>query len=365
MTEANKPHITKCLLMPLLFLAIILSGCNDRPKEVLSEKKMVRLMADMELAEAYSNMSSQGHQDHDYRYELGRSVLATHGVTQEQLDTTLAWYGRNLDDYSELFEKVDKEILKRKKKLMNLSDEEMEMAESDILWKFGKNGLLSSLGNTDSWIFSADEPELQKGDRLQWSMHIDEPVQINGVLGVEYEDGSSEASSNVFIGRNRLELSLQTDTGKVVRRVYGTIRLKDDTHKPLFADSISVVRLPYDSMEYRMSRNVKHYGIPVVRKPKIEVKGDSIDSDEEEIEIGQSPNPDNSTNGKDKPIMWNGNKTVRTGEQPENQERLKSTPPRPQKPRKYAPAQPQRPKAPHERGGVMNPVKKKTVKRSK
>ncbi|MDE5713482.1 MAG: DUF4296 domain-containing protein, partial [Muribaculaceae bacterium] len=262
MTEANKLHIKFFLSGVCLLFSALTSGCDDRPKEVLSEKKMVRLMADMQLAEAYVNMSGQPSSRGDYRLEMGRSVLAAHGVTQEQLDTTLAWYGRNLDDYSELYAKVDKEILSRKKKLLNMTDEELEMEESDILWKYGKNGVISKLGNTDSWIFSVSDPDLQKGDRLQWSMHITSPVQVNGVLGVEYDDGSSDASSSVFIGRNKLELTCQTDTGKTVKRVYGTMRAKDESYLPLYADSISVVRLPYDSMEYKSFRNARHYGIP-------------------------------------------------------------------------------------------------------
>ncbi len=355
MTEINNRHISKVLFIPFLLLAMLFSGCNNRPKEVIGEKKLVRLMADMELAEAYANMSNQSSQGKDYRYELGKSVLAAHGVSREQLDTTLAWYGTNLDDYSKLYAKVDKEILNRKKKLMNLSDEEMEMQEGDILWKYGKNGLLSNLGYSDSWIFSVDDPELQKGDRLQWSMHIDAPVQMNGVLGVEYEDGSSEASSNVFIGRNRLEMTFQTDTAKSVKRVYGTMRLKDEKQMPLFADSIAVVRLPYDSVEFRSARNVKRYGIPVVRKPKKEEKADTVDSAKEGIEKAPFPSDNN------KPLMWNGGSGNPSGDRPEQLQR--SVPPKNERVRPERPNNP-KPVPPHEQGGVMHPVKKEKIKKN-
>ncbi len=357
MTVANKRHIKLMALGFCMAFPIIFMGCgNDRPKEVLSEKKMVKLMADMELAEAYANMSSQSYQGNDYRYDLGKSVLAAHGVTREQLDTTLAWYGRNLDDYSELYTKVDKEILNRKKKLMNLTDEEMEMQEADILWKYGKNGLLSKLGNSDSWIFSVEDPELQKGDRLQWSMHIDSPVQMNGVLGVEYEDGSSEASSNVFIGRNRLEITFQTDTGKTVKRVYGTMRVKDENYLPLFADSITIVRLPYDSLEFRVSRNSKRYGIPVVRKDKKEEKSDTTDTTKDDKEVESSPSENN------KPLMWNGGNHNASGDNPEQLRR--ATPPKNDQIKPERPHRP-RPVTPHQQGGVMNPVKKDRIKKSR
>ena len=44
----------------LMAVASILLGCSDKPKGTLSEKEMVRLMADMQLAEAYSDMEYMG-----------------------------------------------------------------------------------------------------------------------------------------------------------------------------------------------------------------------------------------------------------------------------------------------------------------
>lgn len=295
MAKANKTYI-----LYLLLVCVSLAGCSKRPKEILSEKQLVRLMADMELAESYSNIADVRSHDSEYRLELGKSVLAAHGITQEQLDTTLSWYGRNLDDYSELYAKVDKEILERKKKLLKMTDEEIQMEESDILWKYGKNGLLSDLGTSDGWILSVTEPELQQGDRLLWSMHIDNPVQLNGVLGVEYADGTSEAVSSVFIGKNKLELDYQTDTAKVVKRIYGSIRLKDNGSGslPIFADSINLVRLPFDSMEYRIHRNVKRYGIPSPKKKNVEEKVDSISL------RASIPSEEPPVLKNDEPIMW-------------------------------------------------------------
>ncbi|MDE6008009.1 MAG: DUF4296 domain-containing protein, partial [Muribaculaceae bacterium] len=68
-------------------LAIILSaGCSQRPKEILSEKEMIDLMADLQLADAYSNsrVSSSEEDATGNRYDLARSVMAAHGVTPEQ-----------------------------------------------------------------------------------------------------------------------------------------------------------------------------------------------------------------------------------------------------------------------------------------
>ncbi len=299
--RSDRCYSSSSVVPVILLLSMVIAGCSNRPDNILTEKEMVALMADMQLAEAYTNVSNQQMQVSDYRLKMGKSVLAAHGITQEQLDTTLAWYGRNLDDYSELYAKVDKEIIKRRKHLLNMSGEEDGLDDDNLLWRFGKNGQLSMLGNTDGWIVSVTDPDLQKGDRLQWTMHLDAPVQMNGVLGVEYSDGSSEAGSSVFIGRNRVELVCQTDTGKDVKRIYGTLRIKNPEMLPVYADSIRLVRLPYDSVEYRLHRSNKHYGIPSVRKPKKEEAITDTLTVAEPVVEQKAPEKGNT-------VMWNADR---------------------------------------------------------
>lgn len=263
----------------LLLSAIVFCGCSDKPKEALSERKMVKLMADLQLAEAYSNTMGISHYGStDKRSEIGKGVLAAHGVTQEQLDSTLAWYGRNIDDYTELYEKVDKEIVSRRKKIMKEGSQQ-EINSADMLWPYQTHGVLSQLGNSDAWIFSLESPSLEKGDMLEWTMRLSEMAQINGVLGVEYEDGTSDAYSQLLSGNKlKYEMILQTDTGKTVRRVYGTVRLRDNSQKPVFADSIMLRKMPFDSLEYVKHRSLRHYGAPARIKPK-EEKKDTVSTD--------------------------------------------------------------------------------------
>lgn len=258
----------------MLVAAAVFAGCSKRPSEVLSEKEMVSLMVDMQLAEAYSDMEYNTSHDTDKRKELAESVLAQHKVSREQLDTTLAWYGRNIDDYSDLFKKVDDELKSRKRAALNLGKEE-EIVVANMLWPYGKNGIISQFGNSDAWVFSVPEPGLNKGDMLEWRMHVNGGSSLSGVLGVDYEDGTSEAVTSVFSGRPSLLLKLQTDTGKNVKRIYGTMRLKNKKDMPLIADSISLIKLAFDSLEFSKYRNQKKYGIPV---KKVVVKREKADS---------------------------------------------------------------------------------------
>lgn len=272
-----KISVSRIYLISMAMVAMTLTvGCGHKPEGTLSEKKMVRLMADMQLAEAYSDTEYMGQDIQDRREELAKSVLAENGVTQEELDSTLSWYGRNLDDYNELFKKVDKEIEARKRKILKTEDKYADGDQGDMLWPYAKNGMISSLGTSDGWVISVDNPSLGKGDIVEWKMHLDKMAQITGVLGVDYTDGTSEAATNVISGRPSIELRLQTDTSKTVSRLYGTLRLKDKDIAPLFADSITLRRLPYDSLEFRKYRNQKHYGIPVKKVIKRSADADTL-----------------------------------------------------------------------------------------
>lgn len=272
---------TKALfVVPLLSSLLLLAGCVTKPKGVIREKKMVSLLADMQLAEAYATAEVYGEDVEFRRKELSGGVLEAYGVSQKDLDTTLSYYGRNLDEYYELYEKVNKELEKRRKKELK---DRVVMPDDGVknLWPFGQHSIVSSLGGSDSWILSIDDAKLDRGESLEWKMFMTPVQNVAGVLGVEYEDGSSESVNQTFTARSKISLNLQTDTGKTVKRIYGTMRLKDQRSLPLFVDSISLSHMPYDSLIYGRYRNQKRH-FPMRRN---EVKPDTTSAKVETPEL--------------------------------------------------------------------------------
>lgn len=237
-------------------LVLSFSSCSDRPKGALNEKDMVKLMVDMELAEAYVN--TQNNLSYNDREEIGKRVLEAHGVSEESLDTTLAWYGRNMDEYSTLFDKVDKEIAKRRKKYTEIPG--LELKVSDNLWIFGDHSVISPLGGNDALIFSLHHPVIEKGEVVKMSFYLPNPTNLKNTLGVEYTDGTGEATVSNS-SRNKVNLELHTDSSKVVSRIFGTMQLKDLKGLPLYIDSISLKGEPIDTLEYRAKRRTqKNFG---------------------------------------------------------------------------------------------------------
>ena len=225
---------------------------------------MVDLMVDMELVEAYAG--SQGLNSGE-KTELGKRVLQKHGVSEEALDTTLSWYGRNLDEYAELFEKVDKEINKRRKKYAVKPDGLAANAEN--LWQYSEHLVLSELSGADSFSFNFPTSEIKNGEVLEFSFALPNATSLKSTLGVEYADGSGEGIVSNFSNKKSIKLSLSTDTSKKVSRIFGTLHLKEAKNLPFYIDSLQLTTQPFDSISYRSSRrNQKTFG-PHIVKPAV------------------------------------------------------------------------------------------------
>lgn len=244
----------------LSFSIAVLMGCGGRPSYVLSEKKMVSLLADMELAEAYSN--TQNNLSSQEKNDIGKRVLETHGVTAETLDTTLAWYGRNMDDYSKLFEQVDKEIEKRRKKYTEIPGDKEK--EGDNLWIFAQHLTISPLSGYDALNFSIPAPEIEKGDILHFSFFLPNAASIKGTFGVEYKDGHGDATVSNSNNKHNIKIDLQTDTAREVSRIFGSMHLKDLKNLPLYIDSITLKAEPMDSMNYRTKKRLQKTFGPII-----------------------------------------------------------------------------------------------------
>lgn len=261
----------------------VLSACDKRPDNVLPEKEMVDLLADMQLAEAYLRTAGPEVSD-SMREAFPEAVLARHGVTYAQVDTTLAYYGRNADDYFALYDKVNKELISRRKKIDgNIPANDRG---SDNIWPYQMMTMFGTGNATDGLIFSIPAEGIIPGERLEWSLRASTQTAADGLLGVDYEDGSGTYIRRKLNGTRNISLQLQTDTGKTVTRIYGRFTV-DRTRLPLWADSIVLTHAPLDSALYgNIYQQSRHYGLQKRNKKDIEPK-DSLPA----TERGMQPTP--------------------------------------------------------------------------
>ena len=253
--------------------AMLIAGCSDRPKEILPENDMVELMADLELAEAYIRSAGPELSDND-RKSIPEAVMAAHGVSKAQLDTTLAYYGRNADEYMELFDKVDKHIAERRRKIDgNVPD---TGGNADNIWPYPSMIRFASVNATDGLVFSIPSDGISGGERLEWKLRTSSPLDAEGIFGVDYSDGTSSFIKRHFGGSRGVSLTLQTDTGRTPKRIYGVYRLTD-SRTMAWADSIMLLHMPYDSATYyKVNQQYRYYGIKERKKNTEPTDQDSI-----------------------------------------------------------------------------------------
>ncbi|MBR3565407.1 MAG: DUF4296 domain-containing protein [Paludibacteraceae bacterium] len=101
--KINKAHII-FLFLALLFFA--LQGCINRPRNILSEKKMKALLIDLHKADGVIQESGKIYQGEPWVSAYYESVLDKHGVTQSQFDSTLVWYTDNPNLFDKIYPSV-------------------------------------------------------------------------------------------------------------------------------------------------------------------------------------------------------------------------------------------------------------------
>lgn len=234
------------VLLSLLALTLLICACTRRPDGVLNDKKMASVVTDMELAEAYLETLPATKAD-DQRDQVVQYVLRKHGVSRQDFDSTMSWYGRNVDAYYEMCAIAEKQMQKRKKQVAGNSSVEIETSD---FWPYERQAFLSSLSGTKSMIFEIPTAELESGSRLNLKFNISDPASSSMILGVEYDNGSISYLSRRIGEQKRADMTIQTDSSRSVTRIFGNYTILDSTKLPVWIDSIYLSALPFDSLEY-------------------------------------------------------------------------------------------------------------------
>ncbi len=248
---------------------LVAGGCVRRPDGVLTDAEMTPVAADMQLAEAYIQTQAQ-RGSHAQREAMVDYVLRKHGLTREEFDTTMSWYGRNVDAYYDLCESVGKELERRRRRMGGNA-----AVESSDLWPYSRQSLISLYSPSNAFGFSIPTADIQSGQRVELRFRMRDRVSGSAMLGVEYDNGVKAFQTRTLSGVRRLKLVLQTDTGMKVSRIFGNMLLDDASQLPLWIDSISLSALPFDSLEYFNIHGQRLYRDPTQRRQNREELPDS------------------------------------------------------------------------------------------
>lgn len=253
----------KRLLPALMILALIVGACTRVPDTVLPQEQMARLMADLELADAYATDQRLGQFATDsMRLMLRESVLAKHGINEAKLDTSMRWYGRNLPKLQEVYDRVDSILADSLRALDAQALQASIEASGDTidLWPLQKSMVLT--GGQQFLVFELPaDSTWQRGDVIEWQFAVHNNAKLHPIaatLGSDYLNRSrtiDTQSQRIEKGQTqRMRLLLQLDRQKQAGSLFGYILIPIDSSERVFIDSIRLNRTRLVEAEYHQRR---------------------------------------------------------------------------------------------------------------
>ncbi len=247
------------IALALLALSMMTISCDKTPDYVIKSDDMVDLLVDIHKGESVIELNRSRYPGDSMRKVMKQSILLRHGVTQEQFDTSLVWYGHNIEKYIEVYDKVIEE-LEGEIKLADVSSDgtRVQMAvvgDSVDAWGDVRHRQFAYGEPSDIMKFNMRRDEnWEKGDVYTWRFYVRKRTSpMTWTLAADYNDGSTDYTYGFVTSEGWNEVTFVTDTAKVTSNLYGTIMLEPAPFESTYVDSITLVRTRHKPAEYYRS----------------------------------------------------------------------------------------------------------------
>ena len=244
------------LAISIIGLLIGCLSCKKVPDGVIHPDDMAELMADIHIGEAVIDANYSEYMTDSTRMLLKQSILAKHGLTTADLDTSLVWYGGHLDMMQDIYEHTA-EILEQRV-AGGSGNQRGQVGASGIsidstdMWPGNSWYLIRPSSPSSTLVFSLNsDQEWKPGDSFTlrgYFTNNNSPTKWHIIA--QYADGTIESISNRFSGNGRHQIVFHTDSTKVTKKIFGSIDFDQGDAKLIFADSLSLVRKPLDTQAY-------------------------------------------------------------------------------------------------------------------
>jgi starvation-inducible outer membrane lipoprotein len=248
-------RFSESLVILLWTMATLVSSCSKVPSGILPEKKMKDVMIDVQLAENIINTNYQAYPDSVRKGALFQSVFRKHNITQAIYDSSLVWYGKNLDKLIRVYDLVLNDI---NGQIRELGDVQANAAPSSAnqdsvnIWPRHDYLTLQPEALFNGTIFNIKpEKEYISGSIFVLSMHIwgirpqmrhTPEVRISAEL-----TDTTLVINQKIINDGHQEIILRTPPTKQTRRVYGYIRMDntETAYHKIYIDSLRLIKYNY------------------------------------------------------------------------------------------------------------------------
>lgn len=248
------------LLLAALGLAS-LTACVHRPDYVLDDDRMTRVLLDVHRAEALLDLQAAQYKDDAQKRDVMGAVLVRNGVSREQYDSSLVWYGQHLKNLIRIYDRVADSLKAEHAAWQALiaaaeAVEPFPTGDSVRLWRPAPYAVLDAQRLTAfrSWCIPTDST-FRAGDSVAWRLRlggVTAPCYAVVSIAWAYEGDSVHGRTEVVRRDTLLTLGLAADSTLKASALHLSLAMMTDslpaaddraTLPPIVADSIDAVRL--------------------------------------------------------------------------------------------------------------------------
>lgn len=115
--------LQRSIIYIIIFIVVSMASCSRRPSYVISEKKMIDVLYDIQLAQAVFRSNNEFASD-NRKDALVEGILKKHNITQAELDSSLVWYSDNIQVYLIINDSVASRLRASSDRMIALKNEQ-------------------------------------------------------------------------------------------------------------------------------------------------------------------------------------------------------------------------------------------------
>ncbi len=267
---------TRGVILLLLFAALV--SCS-KSGGVLSHDDFVSLLVDIHKGEAYTDINFRDFRTDSVRQAYEQSILAKHGVTQAQFDTTMMWYGAHIEDYLEVYDDVIAELEDEIKKSNATKDASvMLFGDSVNTWTENSHYVINAKSPSQYLTFYIPKDEnWEPGDSYTWQMKIfnrQSPARMNMVI--EYDDNTTEYRNSDITDDGWSKLTMVIDSMRNPVALYGYAKFDLRPDEEIFLDSVALIRNRLSEIDYRRRFNQRRFEFGINKRQRDEERSNEL-----------------------------------------------------------------------------------------
>ena len=258
----------------ILAFLMLLVGCKSTPDGVLSHDDFVDLLVDLHKGEAYTDIFFREFREDSMKATYQQSLLKKHGITQEEFDTTMVWYGAHIEDYISVYDDVIAQLEKESSQITATANQALSLIGDSVnLWHESSHYVINRRSPSQFLQFYVEYDEnWENGDSYTWQFKTFNNVS-SAIMAmvVEYKDFSTEYRTDDVKEDGWKKMTMVIDSLKTPVALYGYVKFDVREDEEVYIDSMSLIRNRFTELEYRRRFNQKRfeYGIDQIQRNKI------------------------------------------------------------------------------------------------